>query len=132
MNAVATTIAIDEQGSLEPVDTYGLTAKQETFCRWYVDTHNAMQAYRQAYDVGATTLAKTVWEAASRLRHDSKIAARIKHLEDIAAAETITNCRELMQHCYDIATADPSELVRYERKNCRHCRGGSQANVCDD
>lgn len=66
-----------------------LTNKQEIFCKEYVKLDDASAAYRIAYNTSKMT-DKTVWENASRLLKNSKVAARIKALKDIAAeiAET--------------------------------------------
>jgi hypothetical protein len=44
-----------------------LTVKQEHFARTFVETGNASEAYRRAYDVGEDTKPKTIWECASKL-----------------------------------------------------------------
>ena len=58
----------------------GLTIKQEKFCMVYVETGNASEAYRQAYN------AENMKEAsinvnASKLLADAKISLRIKELK---------------------------------------------------
>lgn len=62
-----------------------LTPKQEAFALAYVETGNAAEAYRRAYDVKAATQHSTIYSAASRLMADSKIAARVIELQDQAA-----------------------------------------------
>lgn len=61
-----------------------LTAKQEAFALAYVETGNASEAYRRSYEVGADTKPETVWQAASRLLADSKVAARVQELHQEA------------------------------------------------
>jgi hypothetical protein len=63
-----------------------LTAKQEAFALAYVETGNAAEAYRRAYDVKAATQHSTIYSAASRLLSDSKICARVAELQDQAAS----------------------------------------------
>jgi len=63
-----------------------LTAKQEAFALAYVETGNAAEAYRRAYDVRAATQHSTIYSAASRLLADSKICARVAELQDQAAS----------------------------------------------
>jgi len=72
-----------------------LTPKQEAFARFYVETGNASEAYRQAYDVGETTKAKTVWEAASRVLADGKVAARVMKLQDQARERTMVTLESI-------------------------------------
>ena len=57
-----------------------LTAKQEAFCRAYIETGNASEAYRRSYDVGADTKPETVWQEASRMMADPKVGARVQEL----------------------------------------------------
>jgi len=70
-----------------------LTPKQEAFALVYVETGNAAEAYRRAYDVKAATLHSTIYSAASRLLADPKISARILQLRDQAAAMTLYTVR---------------------------------------
>ncbi len=56
-----------------------LTQKQENFCLAYLETGNASEAYRRAYNtVGASE--KTIWEKASRLLKEGKVRARLEEL----------------------------------------------------
>lgn len=57
-----------------------LTAKQENFCAAYVETGNASEAYRSAYNT-ATMKSETVNRAAKELLDNPKIAARIAELQ---------------------------------------------------
>jgi phage terminase small subunit len=72
-----------------------LTPKQEAFARIYVETSNASEAYRQAYDVKETTLSKTVNEAASRVLSNSKVAAMVMGLQDEARERTMVTVESL-------------------------------------
>ena len=56
-----------------------LTPKQESFCLRYIETSNASEAYRLSYDAARST-DKTVWEQASKLLADLKVAARVAEL----------------------------------------------------
>lgn len=58
----------------------GLTPKQEAFVAAYLETGNATEAYRQAYDVKPGTKEATMNRAAKALIDNSKIAARIQEL----------------------------------------------------
>jgi type II secretory pathway component HofQ len=64
----------------------GLTLKQDRFCHEFIaNGGNATQAYRAAYDAEGNSEATTN-QAASRLLHDSNLAARIEELRDQAVA----------------------------------------------
>ena len=71
------------------VNECGLTVKQESFVQVYIESGSASEAYRQAYDVSATTKAETVWQAASRLLADRKVAARVEAMHKLAEGETL-------------------------------------------
>ncbi len=64
---------------------YGLTLQQEQFCRAYMETGNASEAYRQAYPRSLKWPDKTVWEMASKAMARRKVAARIETLQAEAA-----------------------------------------------
>ena len=52
---------------------YRLTLKQEAFCRAYVETGNASEAYRTAYPTSLTWTDAGVWSQASQLLRNSKV-----------------------------------------------------------
>jgi hypothetical protein len=85
-----------------------LTPKQDHFARAYVANHgNATQAYRDAYDTEG--LDATVWPAASRVKNDDKVAARISALMDDAwdaAGYTPETVLDGIRAQIDLATAD--------------------------
>ena len=58
-----------------------LTAKQEAFCLAYIETNNASEAYRQAYN-SSKMKPESVNESASRLLADVKITARLAELRE--------------------------------------------------
>lgn len=57
-----------------------LTPKQAAFCRLYLETGNASEAYRQAY-VKSNLTPATVHVKASHLLNSDKIAARVCELQ---------------------------------------------------
>jgi len=62
-----------------------LTPKQEAFALAYVETGNAAEAYRQAYDVRAATQHSSIYVNASKLLDNAKIVQRVAELQDQAA-----------------------------------------------
>jgi phage terminase small subunit len=72
-----------------------LTAKQEAFCLAYVETGNASEAYRRAYDVGDDTKPETVWRKASALATDGKVSARVAELKAQAAQRLFVTIESL-------------------------------------
>ena len=93
-----------------------ITAKQEAFCLAYVETGNAAEAYRRAYDVKAATLHSTIYSAASRLLADSKVCARVAELQDQAATMSLYTVKQAFEE-YETARqlalqeANPSAAV---------------------
>jgi len=62
-----------------------LTPKQEAFALAYVETGNAAEAYRRAYDVRAATQHSSIYVAASKLLDNAKIMQRVADLQQQAA-----------------------------------------------
>jgi phage terminase small subunit len=91
----------------------GLTPKQEKFCRCYVDTGIASEAYRMAYNT-ANMQPSTVWEQASRLLSDGKVAARIEAIIEEQAEQSRVDRQKVEQVLMDIVSADPSELYEVD------------------
>ena len=79
-----------------------LTPKQEAFALAYVETCNAAEAYRRAYDVKAATQHSTIYSAASRLLSDPKISARVAELQDQAARLTLYTMKAAFEE-YEVA-----------------------------
>ena len=62
-----------------------LTPKQEAFALAYVETGNAAEAYRRAYDVKAATQHSSIYVNASKLLDNAKIMQRVRTLQEQAA-----------------------------------------------
>lgn len=62
-----------------------LTAKQEAFALAYVETGNAAEAYRRAYDVRAATQHSSIYVNASKLLDNAKVMQRVTDLQKEAA-----------------------------------------------
>jgi hypothetical protein len=62
----------------------GLTIKQENFCQKYIETGNASEAYRHAYNAKTTKL-EAIHVRASELLSNGKVAVRIAELKEINA-----------------------------------------------
>lgn len=58
-----------------------LTPKQERFCNYYIETGNASEAYRRAYDAGKMK-PDSVNRKAFELLENVKIAARVRELQE--------------------------------------------------
>ena len=71
-----------------------LTPKQEKFAQCVADGMTQADAYRSAFNVGATTKPETVQANASRLMADSTISARVAQLK-VALTEKALWTREM-------------------------------------
>jgi phage terminase small subunit len=74
-----------------------LTPKQEAFALAYVETGNAAEAYRRAYDVKAATTHSSIYVAASRLLDNPKVALRIEAIQKQAAELCMYTVRDAFQ-----------------------------------
>ena len=73
-----------------------MTPKQEAFARSFVETGNASEAYRRAYD--AKNMAEnTVWKRASELLQNGVVAGRVKELQERAAKRTEITVQKLTE-----------------------------------
>jgi len=61
--------------------TKKLTPKQRKFAEEYVNTGNASEAYRRAYDVGPDTKLETIATKASHLLAEYNISTRVSELQ---------------------------------------------------
>lgn len=93
------------------MSTSGLTIKRERFAVEYVRTGNASEAYRLSFS--ATKMnEKTVWECASRLVADRKVAARIKELQENIAEKAEMSVADWLKEVRRLSTVDPRNLMR--------------------
>jgi phage terminase small subunit len=101
-----------------------LTPQQEAFAQAVVELGNQSAAYRKAYDVGATAKWHTVHTEASRLAAAPDVAARIRELQDMAAAAVaLPTAAQRIAEMRIIEQANPDEIIGIRWVNCRHCRG---------
>lgn len=106
-----------------------ITPQQEAFVNAYIATGNGVEAYRSAYDVGPDTLDGTIRSEISRLLAHRNIALRLQEARNLAVTTgpTAVTLQEVVAFFYDVATADPRELVELKVGNCRHCHGEGHA-----
>ena len=71
----------------------GLTAKQEKFAALLAQGCRQAAAYREAYEASGMK-DETVWQEASRLAHDPKVAARVRELLKEVRIEQIDDARQ--------------------------------------
>lgn len=95
-----------------------LTAKQQRFVDEYlIDLNGAAAARRAGYSV------KTARQQADENLSKPDILAAIQAAQDALSERTQITQEMVLRRWWDIATADPNELIQYRRTNCRHCHG---------
>lgn len=100
-----------------------LTGKQEAFAQLYVDSGNAAEAYRFAYDVADSTAAATVRNNGYKTLAHPKVQARIRALRAELCARSLMSKEELIADLEAMANADINELMALTVVGCRHCHG---------
>lgn len=103
------------KGKATHIASDSLTPKQEAFCRYYVDTGFAPEAYRMAYNTE-----NMKWESirvnANKLLHNAKIALRIEELQREYAERSKIERSKVEQVLLDIVTADPADIYIYDEQ----------------
>ena len=89
-----------------------LTYKQESFVVAYVETGNATEAYRRAYDTGRMRPATINRNAHALVRH-SKVAARIQELRGEVFDSARVQAKDVVRRLCAIAFADVTSCLRY-------------------
>lgn len=80
-----------------------LTPKQEAFVSAYLETGNASEAYRRAYDCGGSSDA-AINVNACKLLKNTKVALRLQELQERAAAKVVLNRAWVLERLMSNAT----------------------------
>lgn len=91
-----------------------LTKKQEAFAQAYVETGNASEAYRRAYNASGMKPATVNRKAAEQLEN-GKITARVAAIQSKAAAKHEITRDRIVNELAKIAFADIRQAVRWGR-----------------
>lgn len=100
-------MARQKSAGARPADQ--LTPKQEAFALAYVETANATEAYRRAYDVAENARDSWIYVEAAQLLDHPKIGPRIAELQAIAtrlAGYTIKDAADEYELARDLAMAE--------------------------
>lgn len=100
----------------------GLTPKQDAFVLAYLETSNASESYRRAYDV-SNMKETTIWRRAFDVLRVSKVAAQLENLREQAANKAVLSRADVINLITEIATADASAFSEIQIRCCRHCWG---------
>ncbi len=89
-----------------------LTPKQERFCLAYLETGNASEAYRRAYDA-ENMKPSTIHSRAYELLDNSEIAARLEELNRSAVTSAVMSRTEALEKLSALARTDLKDLVEF-------------------
>lgn len=114
---------IGTNGSTEtpPAKPDELNSRQEAFCRMYAEGGIATDAYEAAYTTSNRAVARAA--AARLLRHNPRVRARVRELQDAAAGRAQRPVAALIAELEAMVDADPNEVMRLDVCCCRHCWG---------
>lgn len=101
-----------------------LTPTEEAFCQAVMVERSQMRAYTAVFNTKGNQKGPQ-WAnlKATELASRPHIAARIRELRNLAAQAAVVEMADVMREWFDIARADPNELISYRRVCCRHCYG---------
>ncbi len=95
-----------------------MTPFESLFVTEYLIDLNATKAYERSGGNSACARAR-----ASELRAKPHVKEEIDRVLAERAADIKFDARDVLRRLVSVATADPNEIVRYVRRNCRHCNG---------
>jgi phage terminase small subunit len=97
-----------------------LTGRQRRFADEYLIDLNATQAYlRAGYEATENTAAVN----GARLLRNARVQAYITERQAALQERTEITQDMVLKRWWDIATADPNEVIEYRRTCCRNCWG---------
>lgn len=78
-----------------------LTIKQEKFCNFYIETGNASEAYRRAYNCTGKSGA-WLWVNACKLLKSANVALRVNELQQQQQKKCDITKEEILKLCADV------------------------------
>jgi phage terminase small subunit len=94
-------------------EAHDLTPKQEAFCRQYMETGNASEAYRRAYAVSPDAKPGTIYGEASKLLANPKISHRLEELRAAVQRRYEVSIERATGELAKIAYANMDDYVEY-------------------
>lgn len=88
-----------------------LKGPREVFAHAVVKLNDQSKAYREAYKVRPNTKQKSVWERASKVASDDKVASRIEFLRSQVAAEAVVDAAWVLKRLMILAGSDIRTLL---------------------
>ena len=93
-----------------------LTIKQENFCNYYVESGNASEAYRRAYDCKNNS-SEVINVNASKLLTDTKISLRVNELKAILQSKSDITKERILNELSSIVFADIRDYIQFDGVN---------------
>ena len=87
-----------------------LSVKQENFCNYYIETGNASEAFRRAYECG-NMKDKVIWVKACETLKKEKIQARIEELRKEVKSQSDISKEKILEELRCIAFADIRDFL---------------------
>lgn len=97
-----------------------LTPKQQRFAEEYLVDFNATAAYGRA---GYAARGNSAEVSASKLLRNPKVQAAIAEGQRALSERTEITQEMVLERWWQIATADPNDIVQFRRTCCRYCYG---------
>ena len=88
-----------------------LTANQEAFVRNIIEGMNQADAYRSAYPKQKMA-DKTIWECASKLMKNPKVATRLAELRNELAKPSIMTAQQRLEYLTNIVNGTEQEHIK--------------------
>lgn len=104
-----------------------LTAQESIFVGHFVESRNHFAAYRTAFPDRSGESNSTMYRRACEVLRRPHVIAAVQLLRDQMNADTLVRATDMLRDLVDIANANPNDLIKLEKYNCRHCHGVDHA-----
>ncbi|WP_066681702.1 terminase small subunit [Sphingomonas sp. CCH9-E2] len=99
-----------------------MNEKQARFAQEYIiDTNATQAAIRAGYSE------RTAYSQGERLLKHAEVRAEIARLRAKLSEKLEITAENVVKRWWEIATADPNELIQFRRRCCRYCHGEGHA-----
>lgn len=99
------------------------TTRHIVFAEAWARTGNKTVGYMEAYQPDPLTAPGSIYAAASAVSKHPAVQQRYDEIMQQRALELVVDIREALQWQFDIATADPNDIMYVVHRACRNCYG---------
>lgn len=100
----------------------GLTQAQAMWVSEFLEHGDAVLAYRKSHP-NSRLKDSSLANSAYKMKNHKKVGKVLELMRIDLGKQTMMNAKDVLQEWIDIATADPNELMSFQRRCCRHCYG---------